>query len=68
MSKKEKIREKYFKIRKNKYFEINYRFFKPVINLIKKKYKSKKINISIYYPSNFEVNTLKFLKNLIIKS
>ena len=67
MSKKEKIRKKFFKIRKNKYFEINNRFFKPVINLIKKKYKSKKINISTYYPSNFEVNTLKFLKTFNYK-
>ena len=61
MAKKDLIRKKYFLKRKNSYFEIKKSYFTPLITLIKEmKYKNKK-NISLYYPSNFEVNILKIL-------
>ena len=62
MLKKEKIRKKYFSIRKKKYFEINKFFFKPLINILKKIFKNNLIYLSLYYPSNYEVNTLKLFK------
>ena len=61
MDKKRLIREKYLLQRKKHFFEIKKNFFTPVINLIKKKPFKKKTNISLYYPSNFEVNILKIL-------
>jgi len=61
MDKKQLIRKKYFLRRKKYYFEVNKNFFKPLIILIKKKSKKRKTNISLYYPSNFEVNILKIL-------
>ncbi len=59
MFNKEKLRKKYFLIRKKKYFEIKPSFFNPLVKLIKKKKYKKKINLSSYYPSSFEVNVLK---------
>ena len=61
MDKKRLIREKYLLQRKKHFFEIKKNFFTPIINLIKKKPFKKKTNISLYYPSNFEVNILKIL-------
>ncbi len=61
MDKKKIIRRKYFLKRRKNYFEINESFFYPLIKLLKKKYKNKKKNIAIYYPSSYEVNTLKIL-------
>ena len=60
---KEKLRKKFLKKRKLNYFKIEPSFFNPLIKLIKKKFKRKKISLSIYYPSNFEVDTLQILKN-----
>ena len=64
MLSKEKVRKKFFLLRKKKYREVKKNFFYPLIQLIRKKNKK---NISLYYPSNFEVNTLKLfdlLKNI----
>ena len=61
MDKKGIIRRKFFFLRKKKYFEINEKFFFPIIKLIKKTSIKEKINISLYYPSFYEVNVLKFL-------
>ena len=61
MDKKNLIREKYFLKRKKHYFEIKKTFFLPLIALIKKMNYKNKTNISLYYPSNFEVNVLKIL-------
>ena len=59
MYKKRLIREKYFLKRKNLFFEVKKTYFSPLIKLIKKvDYRNKK-DISLYYPSNFEVNILK---------
>ena len=61
MHQKVKLRKKYLKIRKEKYFDIDKKFFFPFLKLIKKKIKKKLIRIALYYPSNFELNILKVL-------
>ena len=42
MENKNRLRKKYFLIRKKKYYDIKPTFFEPLINLIKKKFKKKK--------------------------
>ena len=64
MSKKEQLRKRYYKTRKNKYFEVSNNFFKPLIGLLNRLFKKKLVYLSFYYPSNYEVNTLN-LFNLI---
>ena len=59
MQQKSKLRKKYLKIRQEKYYNINKKFFSPLLKLIKKKIKKKPIIIALYYPSNFELNILK---------
>ena len=61
MGEKELIRKKYILKRKKNFFQINENFFDPLKILIKKKLKNKNLDISIFYPSNFEVNVLKIL-------
>ena len=62
------IRKKIFIIRKKNYFEITPSFFDPVIKLLKKN----NINIlSLYYPSNYEINVLnifELIKKMKIKT
>ena len=68
MQKKERLRKKFKSIRKRNYFDIAPNYFNPLIKIIKKKNNKKIINLSIYYPSSFEVNVLKiFEANLINK-
>tara|TARA_B100000963_G_scaffold344197_1_gene346808 strand:+ start:385 stop:936 length:552 start_codon:yes stop_codon:yes gene_type:complete len=55
------LRKKYYNLRKKKYYEINKNFFFPLLKLIRSKFKKKPIKIAIYYPSNYELNVLKFL-------
>ena len=62
MNTKQRLRKKYFTIRKNKYFEIRCDFFKPLTKILNKGTKNKRINLSIYYPSLNEVNALKLFK------
>ncbi len=62
MLEKKKLRKKFLQIRRKKYFEVNKDYFTPLKKLISKMFKRKKLNLSIYYPSNNEVNTLKFLE------
>ena len=59
MQNKKNLRKKYYSIRKKKYFDIEPDFFNPLIKLIKNK---KKINLSSYYPSSYEVNVLKLFE------
>ena len=66
MHNKDRLRKKYFFIRKKKYFEIKSSFFNPLIKLIKKKYKKRHISLSSYYPSSFEVNTLRLFETAFI--
>ena len=61
MNYKEAIRKRYLLIRKKKYFKINSKFFYPLIKIIKDKFQKKIINISIYYPSFYEVDVLKVI-------
>ena len=61
---KEQIRKIYYKTRKKKYFEIDQNFFKPLVNLLKKLQRKKVVLLSLYYPTNYEVNTLKINKLL----
>lgn len=67
-NKKDYLRKKFKLIRKKKYFELNNSFFNPLFLLLKKRLKKNKINLAIYYPSNFEVNTLKLFENINIKN
>ena len=57
------LRKNFLLKRKKKYYEINEKFFNPLFQLIKKKYKSKKINLSLYYPTFSEVNVFAIFKN-----
>jgi|TARA_B100000780_G_scaffold256524_1_gene205762 5-formyltetrahydrofolate cyclo-ligase len=58
------IRKKALIRRKNKYFEVSHQFFKPLAELFRKQKRNKMISLSLYYPTNYEVNVLK-LFNLI---
>ena len=62
MQQKSKLRKKFLKIRKENYFEIDKKFFSPLLKLIKKNFKKKSIIIALYYPSHFELNVLKVLE------
>ena len=68
MHQKSKLRKKYLKIREENYFEIDKKFFSPLLKYIKKNIKKKSIKIALYYPSNFELNILKFLENDFMKN
>ena len=61
MPSKDKVRKKYLQIRKNKYFSVKHSFFNPLLNLVKK---TGKRRISLYYQSNYEVDTLKLFEIL----
>ena len=62
MQEKIAIRKKAFFNRKKKYYEISDNFFKPIIKFLKKKNKNRPIHLSLYYPTNYEVNVLKLFK------
>tara|TARA_Y100001970_G_scaffold291899_1_gene430930 strand:- start:9955 stop:10503 length:549 start_codon:yes stop_codon:yes gene_type:complete len=61
MRSKEKLRKKFIFLRRRKYFLISSNFYKPLLNKIKL-HKNK--NISLYYPSNYEVDTSHLFKML----
>jgi len=48
--------------RKKRYLKVKKFNFNLIFNLIKNHFKKKKITIAGYYPSNYEVNILKFLE------
>ncbi len=62
MQQKIKLRKKYLNLRKEKYYDVDKKFFYPLLKLIRKKIKKKSIRIALYYPSNFELNILKVLE------
>jgi len=62
MQQKIQLRKEYGKLRKKKYFEVDKKFFLPLLKLIRLKFKKKFIKIALYYPSNFELNVLKILE------
>ena len=61
MPSKEILRKKFCLIRKNKYFEVKEVFFNPLLKFIKRKNIK---NIAMYYPSNYEVSTIRLFKTL----
>ena len=70
MQEKKAIRKKALINRKKKYFDITSQFFNPLIKIIENKKNSEKI-ISLYYPSNYEINILsifKFIKKIKAKT
>ncbi len=56
------LRKKYFLTRKRKYLSTKKFNYNLIFKLIRKHFNRKKITIAGYYPSNYEVNILKFLK------
>ena len=56
------LRNKFLSRRKKKYLTVEKFNFDLIFHLIRKQFHSKKITIGGYYPSNYEVNTLSFLK------
>ena len=62
MQRKIDIRKKVLSTRKKKYFEISSKFFNPLIELLKKPKKNRTNLLSLYYPSNHEVNVLSFFE------
>jgi len=70
MQEKKANRKKALINRKKKYFDITSQFFNPLIKIIENKKNSEKI-ISLYYPSNYEINILsifKFIKKIKAKT
>ena len=67
MLQKKLLRNKYYKIRKKKYFYVKKDFFKPLVNLIKSNFKKSYPQIGLYYPVNFEVDVTQVLENEYIK-
>jgi len=68
MNQKKILRKKYYHLRKKNYYEIDQKFFFPLFRLIKTNFKKKNLKLALYYPSNFELNVLKFLENDYIKN
>ena len=68
MTKKKILRKKYFNLRKKRYYEVDQKFFLPLIELIKSNFKKNDLKLALYYPSNFELNVLKFLENEYMKN
>lgn len=67
MQSKKDLRKKYLIIRKKNYFNVNNQFFNPIIKLLRKNVKGKKINISLYYPTNYELNVFNIFNNKFFK-
>ena len=63
MFQKNILREKYFNLRKKKYYEIDKQFFSPLLNFIKSNFKKDDLKLALYYPASFETNVLKLLEN-----
>ena len=61
MLSKEILRKKFSLIRKKKYFEVKENFFSPILKMIRT---NNLRNIACYYPSNYELSTLKLFKLL----
>ena len=57
------LRKKYILLRRKKYLKGKKFNFNLIFKLIRKHFSKKKIIIAGYYPSNYEVNILDFLKN-----
>ena len=62
MQQKTRLRKKYLNIRKKNYYNVDKEFFLPLLELIRKKIKKRSIKLALYYPSNFELDVLKFFE------
>ena len=62
MHQKTLLRKKYLNLRKKNYYNIDKEFFLPLLQLIRLKIKKKFIKLALYYPSNFELDVLKYLE------
>ena len=56
------LRKKFLLQRKKKYLTIKKFNFNIIFKLINKHFKKRKITIAAYYPTNYEVNILKFIE------
>ena len=56
------LRNKSLLLRKKKYLTVKKFNYNLIFRLIRKHFHNKKITIGGYYPSNYEVNILKFLE------
>jgi len=63
MYKKSILRKKYFNLRKKKYYEIDKKFFSPLLSFIRSNFKKENLKLALYYPTSFEINVLKLLEN-----
>ena len=61
------LRLKFIKKRKKLYSKKIFFSFNKIFSLIKKNFSKKRISIAGYYPSNYEVNVLDFLRQAYIK-
>jgi 5-formyltetrahydrofolate cyclo-ligase len=68
MNQKKILRKKYYIIRKKNYYEVGQNYFSPLIKIIKSNFKNKDFKLAAYFPSNFELNVLKFLENKYVKN
>ena len=65
MKTKNQLRKKFLSLRKRKYFEVSNKIFDRLASHIRQKIKTiKKPIIALYFPSNYEIDILKILKNL----
>ena len=62
MRQKIQLRKKYFQLRKKKYYDVNKSFFLPLLKLIKFRVKKRLFKISLYCPSNYELDVFKILE------
>ncbi len=68
MQQKILLRKKYSFLRKKKYYNIDKKFFLPLLKLINKKKRNFFFKLALYYPCNFEINVLKVLEHNNISS
>ncbi len=64
---KSSLRKKFINQRKKRYSQFKKFSFKLIFQLIKKNFGKKKIIIGCYYPSNYEVDILEFVKLAVQK-
>ena len=63
MYQKNILRKKFFNLRKKEYYEIDNKFFSPLLSLIKSNFKKETLKLALYYPSSFEIDVLKLIEN-----
>ena len=63
MYQKNILREKFINLRKKRYYEIDKKFFFPLLSFIKSNFKKDDLKLALYYPTSFETNVLKLLEN-----